>query len=61
MFISTLTETEIIKVISFLLAKLFSGHDLLNLKLFKAVINSSFKPLYLKFNKSISFGQFPTF
>ena len=61
MFISPVTEAEIINTVSGLPSKQSHGHDEINVILIKSKINVIVKPLCIIFNKSFLTRQFPLF
>jgi hypothetical protein len=58
-FLSPVTEEEIIKIGLAMPMKYSSGHDNISAKLIKLTINTISKPLCLIFNKSFLLGQVP--
>ena len=61
MFISPVTEAEIINIMSGLPSKQSHEHDEINIILIKSIINVIVKPLCIILNKSFLTKQFPSF
>ena len=61
MFLTPITESEIISIVTALPPKKSCGHDNISILLIKSVINTIAKLLCAIFNKSFLTGQFPSY